>query len=222
MMTDSLPIRVLLVDDHEMVRRGLAVSLLTVDDIEVVGEAATGRTALDLCDTLQPDVILMDLMMPDMNGVEATQSIRQRHPDIQIIALTSYKETELVESALKAGAIGYLLKDITLEKLAEAIRAAEAGQPTLAPEATKTLLTAFTRPVPPGQDLTPREREVLGLMVKGLTNPKIARQLGVNRSTIQTHVSNILAKLGVANRLEAVSLALEYNLVTSRRDSSPT
>ena len=206
-------IRVLIADDHEVVRRGLTTSLLAFEDIRVVDEAATGVQAIELCAGLQPDVVLMDLVMPEMTGVEATQVIRRRFPNIQVIALTSYNEEGMIEAALKAGAIGYLLKDVSLDELANAIRAAKAGKPTLAIEATQTLLTAFTRPEPPGQALTPREWEVLALITKGLNNPQIAKQLNVSRATVNTHVSNILAKLGVENRLEAAALARKHNLV---------
>lgn len=212
-MSNPPPIRVLLVDDHEMIRRGLAVSLLALDDIEVVGEAADGANAVQMCARLKPDVILMDLLMPEMDGVAATQAIRQQYPDTQIIVLTSYKENDWVQAALQAGAIGYLLKDVTLDQLGQAIRAAQAGKPTLAPEAAQSLIASVRQPPPPGYNLTPRELEVLALMVDGLTNPKIAARLNVSRSTVNTHVSNILAKLEVASRVEAVKVALRHNLV---------
>jgi NarL family two-component system response regulator LiaR len=213
-MNEQTPIRILLVDDHDMVRRGLAVFLLAYDDFELVGEAANGVEALDKCAELQPDVVLMDLMMPEMDGIEATQVIRQRHPATQVIALTSFNEEKLVEAALQAGAIGYLFKNVSVDELAAAIRAARVGRPTLAPEATEILINSTTRPQPPGQDLTEREREVLKLLVEGLNNPEIATRLCVSRSTVKTHVSHILAKLGVTSRLEAVTTALEHNLVT--------
>ena len=161
MSNPSPVIRVLLVDDHEVIRRGLSVSLLAFDDIEVVGEAATGVEAVRLCAELQPDVILMDLMMPEMNGVEAAEAICRRHPQTQIIALTSYKEEALVESVLKAGAIGYLLKNVSLDELAGAIRAAKAGRPTLGPEATQALIASVTKSPPPGQDLTRSEEHTV-------------------------------------------------------------
>jgi NarL family two-component system response regulator LiaR len=196
-----------------MVRRGLAVFLTAFEDFELVGEAATGAEAVRLCVDLQPHVVLMDLVMPDMDGVAATRVIRRDYPAIQVIALTSFNDRERVEAALKAGAIGYLLKNVSIDNLAAAIRAASAGQPTLGPEATRALIEAATQPRQPGHDLTEREREVLALLVRGLTNPDIADQLGVSRSTIKTHVSNIIAKLGVSNRLEAVTLALQHKLV---------
>jgi len=158
--------------------------------------------------------VLMDLVMPGMDGAAATQAIRERCPDIQVIALTSFKETELVEGALQAGAIGYLLKNVSADELADAIRAAHAGRPTLAPEAAQALIQATRRPPPLGHDLTPREREVLALMAEGLNNPEIADRLVMSRSTVKFHVSNVLSKLGATSRTEAVSLALKHNLVT--------
>jgi len=213
-MTDSDRIRVLIVDDHAMLRRGLVTFLLSFDDLELVGEAADGAEALRLCDQVQPDVVLMDLVMPNMDGSTATRAIRGRYPQVQVIALTSFREEELVQAALEAGAIGYLLKNVPAEELAEAIRAAHAGRPTLAPEAAEALIHAATHPPAPGHDLTPREREVLALMVDGLSNPEIADRLVVTRSTAKAHVSNILSKLGVSNRAEAVALALKHKLVT--------
>jgi NarL family two-component system response regulator LiaR len=210
----SQPIRVMLVDDHTMVRRGLATFLKAFDDLELAGEAENGRTAIQLCAKQQPDVILMDMVMPDMDGATATRSIRQQFPRVQVIALTSFKEVELVKSALEAGAIGYLLKDISADELVKAIRAAHAGRATLSPEAAQTLVHAASQPAPPGSDLTEREREVLALMVEGLNNTQIAGRLTVSPSTVKSHVSNILSKLGVASRTEAVSLALRNGLVT--------
>jgi NarL family two-component system response regulator LiaR len=212
-MSEQQPIRVLLVDDHAVVRSGLAAFLLAYDDLELVGEAGGGEEAIQQCEQQQPDIILMDLVMPGMNGVEATQAVRARCPRVQVIALTSFPEEDLVQGALRAGAISYLLKNVSAEELAAAIRAAHAGRATLAPEATQALIDAAQRPPTSGDDLTPREREVLALMVEGLHNQEIAERLVVSRSTVKTHVSNVLAKLNVGSRAEAISLALRQKLV---------
>jgi len=210
----SEPIRVMLVDDHPMVRRGLATFLKAFDDLELAGDAESGQVALQLCSKLQPDVILMDMVMPDMDGATATRLIRKQFPQVQVIALTSFKEGELITNALEAGAIGYLLKDVTAEELARAIRAAHAGRATLSPEAAQALVLTANQPPAPGLDLTEREREVLTLMIEGLNNTQIAGRLTVSPSTIKSHVSSILSKLGVASRTEAVSLALRSRIVT--------
>ncbi len=213
-MSASNPIRVMLVDDHAVVRSGLSAFLLAFEDLELVGEVRSGEEAVRLCDQYQPDVVLMDLVMPGMDGATATDLIRKKCPQIQVIALTSFKEKDLVEGALKAGAIGYLLKDVTAEELAGAIRAAHAGKPTLAPEAAQALIQATRSPVnKPGFDLTDREREVLALMVEGLNNNQIANRLVVSVSTAKFHVSSILSKLGASSRTEAVALALHNKLV---------
>ena len=209
----SKPIRVMLVDDHTMVRKGLATFLRAFDDLELAGEAESGQMAIQLCATLQPDVILMDMVMPDMNGAAATRAIRQKFPAVQVIALTSFKEEELVKSALEAGAIGYLLKDVSADDLVKAIRAANAGRATLSPEAAQALVHAASQPPAPGYDLTERERAVLALIVEGLNNTQIASRLVVSPSTIKSHVSNILSKLGVTSRTEAVAIALRHKLV---------
>ena len=156
----------------------------------------------------------MDLVMPEMDGAATTRAVKERCPDVQVIALTSFKEDELVKGALQAGAIGYLLKNVSAEELAGAIRAAKAGRPTLAPEATQALIQTASQPRAPGHDLTAREREVLALMVKGLSNPDIADRLIVGRSTVKFHVSSILGKLGVSSRTEAVALAVQHHLVS--------
>ena len=207
------PIRVLIVDDHAMVRRGLAAFLRAKPDLLLVGEAANGGEALTLCEQLRPDVALMDLMMPGMNGAETTRLIRSRWPEIRVIALTSFGEKELVREALAAGALSYLLKNVSAEDLAEAIRAAGAGHSTLAAEAVQALIQTAQAEPAVGADLTAREREVLGLMVQGMTNPEIAARLVVSRATAKAHVSNVLSKLGAANRAEAVALALRGKLV---------
>ena len=212
-MSLSQPIRVMLVDDHTMVRRGLATFLMVYDDLELAGEASSGEAAIELCGKVSPDVVLMDLMMPDMDGATATRLIRQRYPSVQVVALTSFKEEQMVQQALQAGAIAYLLKDVSADELVRAIRAAHAGRATLSPEAAQALVHAANQPPAPGHDLTERERVVLALMVEGLNNTQIAARLVVSPSTIKTHVSNILSKLGVASRSEAVALALRSGLV---------
>lgn len=212
-MKNPRSIRILIVDDHSMVRKGLITFLKNRPDLEVVGEAHDGQEAADLCQRLQPDVILMDLVMPVMGGVAATRLVRQRCPDVQVIALTSFQEKELVQDALQAGAIGYLLKNVSGDELADAIRQAHAGRPTLAPEALQALVQPESPEASLGNDLTRREREVLGLLVKGLSNPEIADSLCVSRATVKVQVSSILSKLGVSNRAEAISLAIHHKLV---------
>ena len=223
-MSASNPIRVMIVDDHSMVRRGLATILKVKSDLELVGEANNGREAVQMCKESQPDVILMDLVMPEMGGAEATELIRKECPSIQVIALTSFQEKELVREALQAGAIGYLLKNVSADDLAAAIREAHAGRSTLAPEAIQALIQADSPGAISDQEpsetfgLTPREREVLALMVEGLNNPEIAERLVVSRSTAKAHVSNILSKLGVSNRAEAITMALQHRLAGSPRE----
>jgi NarL family two-component system response regulator LiaR len=209
----SKPIRVMLADDHAMVRRGLTAFLKAFDELEVAGEAESGQAAIQLCAKIKPDVILMDMVMPDMNGATATRAIREKFPDVQVIALTSFDEEGLVKSALEAGAIGYLLKDVSADDLFKAIVAAHAGQATLSPEAAQALVPAATHAPAPGFDLTERERTVLALMAEGLNNTQIAGRLVVRPSTVKAHVSNILSKLGVASRTEAVALALRQKLL---------
>jgi NarL family two-component system response regulator LiaR len=212
-MNETKPIRVLIVDDHAVVRSGLAAFLLAFDDMEQVGEAAGGEEAVRLSARLLPDVVLMDLVMPEVDGATATRSIRSCCPQVQVIALTSFREQELVQAALEAGAISYLLKNVNADELAQAIRLAHAGRATLAPEAAEALIQAATHPPRLGQDLTRREREVLALIVKGLSNMEIAERLVVSRSTVRFHVSNILSKFGAANRAEAVGLAVQHHVV---------
>jgi two-component system, NarL family, response regulator LiaR len=197
-----------------MVREGLAVFLQVSDDLELAGEAENGTEAVALCEQLRPDVVLMDLKMPQMDGVTATRLITERFPEIRVIALTSFQEEGLVQRALQAGAISYLLKNVSAEALGDAIRSAYAGRPTLAPEAAQDLVRSATKGPQPGDDLTAREREVLGLLVRGLNNKEIAETLVVSPSTVKFHVSRILAKLEVGSRTEAVALALRHHLVS--------
>jgi NarL family two-component system response regulator LiaR len=211
--SSSFRIRVLVVDDHPMVRRGLATFLKVYDDLEMAGEAASGQEAIQLCAELQPDVVLMDMVMPDMDGATATRLIRKQSSQVQVLALTSFKEETLVQSALKAGAIGYLLKDVSADDLAQAIRAAHAGRSTLSPEAAQALVHATSQGAETRIDLTDRELEVLSLLVDGLNNTQIAAKLTVSPSTVKSHVSSILAKLRVSSRTEAVTLALRNRLV---------
>jgi two-component system, NarL family, response regulator LiaR len=206
-------IRVMIVDDQPVVRSGLSTFLLAFDDLEYVGEAAGGAEAVQCCLELRPDVILMDLVMPDVDGAEATRRIKEACPHVQVIALTSYREEDLVQGALRAGALSYLLKNVSAEELATAIRAAFAGRPTLAPEAAEVLIKATTSAEPEQEGLTARELEILQMMVSGESNPEIAERLVVSRSTVKFHVSNILMKLGATTRTEAVSIALHKGLV---------
>jgi two-component system, NarL family, response regulator LiaR len=210
----SATIRVLLVDDHAVVRGGLSFFLSTTDDIEVVGEAADGEQALRLCAQLHPDVVVMDMLMPQMDGFTAIQHIRQQHPAIRVLALTSFLEGEFVQRALQAGASGYLLKDVQARDLANAIRAAYAGRSTLGAEATQALIQTVAQPAAQqGEALSAREHEVLVGLARGLSNGEIAAQLTISTNTVRHHVRNILAKLEVTNRTEAVHVAMQRGLV---------
>jgi NarL family two-component system response regulator LiaR len=207
------PIKVMVVDDHTMVRRGLATFLQVFDDLHLAGEAESGEKAVNICEIVAPDVILMDMVLPDMDGPTATRVIRQKLPAVKVIALTSFKESTLINKALEAGAIGYLLKNVSADDLAGAIRAAFAGRSTLSPDVVEVIVQTANEPKGIGFDLTEREREVLGLMIEGLNNTQIAGKLTVSPSTIKSHVSNILSKLSVASRTEAVTLAIRKNIL---------
>ncbi len=206
-------IRVVVVDDHDMVRRGLSSFLKSFDDLEMVGEARNGREALDVCAEAKPDVVLMDLIMPIMDGVSAIRLLRQQMPQVHIVALTSATEADLVTSALQAGALSYLQKDVNIDQLVNAIRAAARGERILSAEATQALINAATRPNAASYNLTEREREVLQYLVAGLTNAEIAERMYISRSTVKFHVSSLLAKLNVATRAEAITVALKSGLV---------
>ena len=206
-------IRVLAVDDHELLRDGIRLSLLKYEDIELVGEARSGEDALQKCGQLLPDVVLMDMQLPRMDGIAATQAIKESYPEIQVLVLTSFVEKDLVQRAVQAGVVGYLTKGASKIEIAEAIRAAHAGKTTLSPEALQALIQATKEPAKVGTDLTRRQREVLKLMVTGLNNKEIGEKLFLSSSTVSYHVSEILSKLGAANRAEASALAVQNRLV---------
>ena len=208
-------IRLLIVDDHKVVRNGLRVFISLYDDLEVVGEAKNGQQALEQCAAHRPDVVLMDMVMPVMDGPTATRLIREQFPEVQVVALTSFDEEEIVHQAIEAGAVGYLYKDVEEDELIGAVRSARQGRPVLAPEAMKALMHRTTEPVesPAAEPLTRREREVLHLVAQGMTNPQIAEQLVISTSTVQFHVHNILGKLGVGTRTEAASIAIQSKLI---------
>lgn len=204
-------IRVLICDDHDMLREGLAAFLKASSDLELVGEASTGKEGVQKCVSMQPDVILMDLLMPDMDGVEAIREIRKVDRNVRIVALSSFAESKLVRSAMEAGATSYLLKNVSAEMLAEAIRIANSGMATFSPEITPSLLKSNSKDN--GVQLTTRESEVLAHIVEGYSNAEIAFQLSISKFTVKNHVSNILGKLGVNSRTEAVRVALESDLI---------
>jgi NarL family two-component system response regulator LiaR len=207
-------IRVMIVDDHSVVRSGLSAFLMVVNDLELVGEASSGEEALTKAHELQPDVILMDLKMPGMGGVAAIRALRHEEPKIKIIALTSYIDDGLVQGALQAGANGYLMKNVQADELANAIRSAAVGRMTLSPEASKALSESSEFPVFPAEDLTDRERDVLKLLIEGMSNNEIAERLIISPSTVKYHIGNIYTKLGVDSRAAAVSIAIQRQLVT--------
>lgn len=211
-MNNEAKIRVMIVDDHAVVRSGLGAFLSVIADLELVGEAEDGNLAVVRCGHLSPDVVLMDLMMPGTDGVTATRLIREKYPQTQVIALTSFQEDELVQNAMRAGAIGYLMKNVSAQELAAAIRAAKTGKMTLSPEAAQALVHA-ARQVDETEALTERELDVLRLMVDGMNNAEIAERLVVSLSTVKYHISNILMKLGVENRVAAVTTAMQKKLV---------
>ncbi len=211
-----MAVRVLIADDHAVVRQGLRMFLALDDELEVVAEAADGEEALRLARQLRPDVVLMDLLMPRMDGIAATAAIRAELPDTEVIALTSVLENRSVVQAVKAGAIGYLLKDTQAEELCRAIKAAAAGQVQLSPEAAARLMREVLAPEG-AEPLTERETEVLRLIAQGLANKEIAHRLGIAEKTVKSHVSAILAKLGVQSRTQAALYAAQIGMTELRR-----
>src|SRR5918911_1527362 len=208
-----MPIRILITDDHGVVRQGLRMYLSLDPELEVVGEASNGEEALGMARELKPDVVLMDLLMPVMDGIEATRAIRHELPEVEVIALTSVLEDASVSGAVRAGAIGYLLKNTEAEELGRAIKAAADGQVQLAPEAASRLMREVRAPENP-EALTERETEVLKLLALGKANKQIARELFVGEKTVKTHVSSILTKLGVQSRTQAALHAVRIGLVS--------
>ena len=212
-MTDPQPIRVLIVDDHAMVRSGLKLFITGNPEIVLAGEASNGAEAIMFCRQDPPDVVLMDLIMKDMDGSEATRQIVELNPQIKVIILTSFHEQDLVENALRAGAMSYLLKNVSAEELLQAIRAAQTGHSTLAPEATEALIRQTRYKPLQTFTLSEREKEVLTLLAEGLATTEIADRLSISSPTVKFHLKNIFSKMGVKNRVEAVSLAWQQNLV---------
>nr|WP_245557986.1 response regulator transcription factor [Deinococcus apachensis] len=211
-MRSSGPIRVLLVDDHAVVRQGIRMFLGTAENIDIVGEARNGQEALDLTQQLEPHVVLMDLNMPVMDGITAIRELRQRCPDVEVLALTSVLEDRKVIDAVQAGATGYLLKDTDADALEEAIYAAARGEVRLHPEAAKRLAREVRTP-DMREHLTPRETEILRLVARGRANKEIARELGVEEPTVKTHLTRVLSKLGLASRTQAAIFAFKEGLV---------
>ena len=207
------PIRILIVDDHAVVRSGLSKFLMVNKDFKLVAEASDGGEALQMVALYQPDVVLMDLIMPEVDGITATRAIRQKYPQVKIIALTSFSEQNLIQGALQAGVTSYLQKNVTAMELANAIRSAYHGRTTLSPEALNVLANAGAQPPIPANELTERERDVLRAMVEGLNNHEIAEKLVISLGTVKFHISNIFQKLGINSRVEAVKLAIEQKLV---------
>ena len=204
----------MIVDDHPIVRNGLEASLLADPDLELFGMAKSGAEAMVLCKDSTPDVILMDLVMPDMDGLETTRAILDRHPQVKIIILTSFPEEDLVQRALQSGAIGYLLKNVSISTLSNAIRSAYSGQSTLSPEATEVLIQSKSKSQNLGNDLSSRERQVLALVAEGLSNEEIAEQLVISPYTVKNHVSACISKLGANNRTQAVKIATDNGLLS--------
>jgi NarL family two-component system response regulator LiaR len=212
-MAEKTRIRVMTVDDHEIMRGGIRFVLLAFDDLELVAEARSGEEAVRLCAEAKPDVVLMDMKMPEMDGIATTKAVKKACPDVKVLALTSFHDKDLVQRAMQAGAVGYVLKDTSKDELADAIRAAKSGRTPLSPEAADDLVQASALPTESGQQLTDREREVLVLLAKGLSNTQIAERLHRSPFTVRHHVSQITSKLGAANRAEAAALAVRRGLI---------
>lgn len=213
-MDETHVIKVMIVDDHPVVRSGLATMLYAFDDFDLIGEAGSGPETLARCQEHTPDVILMDIVMPGMDGLETARAVLAQHPDVKVIMLTSFPEADLVEKALDSGASGYLVKNAPIDTLADAIRAVHAGRSTFAPEVTQALIKIQTGGPKPGHDISQREREVLALVVEGLTNNEIADRLSISPATVRHHVSACISKLGAANRAQAAALAVEHGLTS--------
>ena len=216
-MVDENPIRLLIVDDHPVVRQGLSSWVEIKDGLELVGEASDGVTAVTLCETLQPDVVLLDLVMPRMNGLEVIKEIKRDMPDVRILVITSFAEDDNVVAAIKAGAEGYLLKDSPPEMLLQAIHDVYRGESSLHPTAAHMLIQELNQPSDQTQTefpLTKREVDVLKLVAKGHSNQDIADQLSLSEGTVSTHVRNILAKLNLENRTQATLFALREGLAS--------
>ncbi len=213
----SRRIRMVIADDHQIVREGLRMLLSEEPDMEVVGEATNGAEAVALAETLQPDVVLMDLLMPDMDGIEATRCIRERNPGCYVLALTSFADAQKVQDVIRAGATGYLLKDVLRPELLNAIRAAAEGRPTLHPEAQRHLMRQVTEPSAPQPfaHLTERERDVLGLIATGRSNKEIAAAIHLTEGTVKNYVSAILLKIDVADRTQAALYAVRHGLIAN-------
>ena len=217
-MTEPQTVRVLIVDDHAMVRSGIKDFIAAFDWMELAGEAQNGVEAVEFCATHEVDVVLMDMVMPVMDGSEATRRILALGKPVNVIVLTGFHEQDLVQQALEAGATSYLLKNVSARELAAAIRAAQDGRSVLAPEATEALIQAVRQRPGIGFDLTEREREVLALLVRGLSNLEISQQLSISMATVKYHLTNIFSKLGARNRVDAATIALEHNLVEKQTD----
>jgi DNA-binding NarL/FixJ family response regulator len=208
-------ITLLIADDHAVVRAGLSQLIDALVDVELVGTAADGEEVLRLCSTLQPDVVLMDLEMPLLDGIQATRQLTRDHPSIAVVVLTSFSDREKILAALDAGAVGYLLKDVEPPELARAIRAAAAGEVPLDPKAARALLTARTTAAP-GDSLSDRERSVLAMVAEGLPNKLIARKLSISEKTVKAHLTSVFRQIGVTDRTQAALWAVENGLTVQR------